>query len=125
MSSKSYRIAISRLKGRSPTMTVDDLHKIAEDYIRAGVRGADLIQCVMASSEWQLAQVQEFLSEHFPALIEEHFDNIPAIPPQRSNAPAPSDGSKLKCTGCGTLILPATVRLNSGKCFKCNPRKRK
>ena len=123
MSSKSYRIAISRLKGRAPAMTVEDLHKVAQDYIRAGVRGADLAQRVMASSEWELTLVQEFLSEHFPVQFEEHSVNVP--PTQYSHAPAPSDGSELKCNCCGHLIPPVVVRLNNGKCFKCNPRKRK
>lgn len=34
------------------------------------------------------------------------------------------DGEQAHCRTCGTTILPATFKLNGGRCFRCNPRKK-
>lgn len=72
MSSQNYRIAIGNLKTRGPAPGEADFHKIAKDYIRAGVRGADLLHRVFNSSGLDnLKQIQAFLKEHYPAEVEE------------------------------------------------------
>ncbi len=49
-----------------------------------------------------------------------------ATPPGPPHQPdVPIGDVKIKCKGCGSLILPAAFRLNNGKCFKCSPRKKK
>jgi hypothetical protein len=71
MSSKNYRIAVRRLATRGPPLEVEDLHKIAKDYIRAGVRGADLVQRVINSSGADPRRIRAFLKENYFAESEE------------------------------------------------------
>jgi hypothetical protein len=78
MSSKSYRIAIRRLATRVPALEVEDLHKIAQNYIQAGVRGADLVQRVINSSGADPRRIRAFVRENYPTESEDE-----SVPPLR------------------------------------------
>jgi hypothetical protein len=84
-------------------MQLDDYHKITQDYIRAGVRGTDLVQRVMNSSAWQLARTQEFLIEHYPKEVEEVVFSI-LNKPKPNKLSTHNDAGSLpfrQCPKCG------------------------
>lgn len=90
-------------------MQLEDYHKLAQDYIRAGVRGADLIQRVMNSSNWNWARAQEFLIEHYPSDVEEVIRSINNAIKTNTKSPGP-------CPECGKPLGEGVTRCWTDGC---------
>ena len=116
MSTKSYLHAIRGHHRPGPAMQLQDYHKVAQDYIRAGVRGADLVQRVMNSSSWELVRTQKFLIEYYPLEVEEVINSL-------RNTKKPISNPAEPCPKCGRPLGGGVTRCSAtGRCDYVLPR---